>query len=196
MTVAEEMYEALGRFREDDTSGDLRKLTEALSGNLQLINDIVAETEDGRPGWASAMDLDLAPTSVLPWLAQFVGVTITPGMSDEEARQAIRTPDGFAVGTIAAIRSAAERTLTGTKRVVIHENTPDLGYLYVRTIASETPDPAATEAAIRSQKPWHVVLEYEATDGFSYIDLAAMFDTYDDLDAADLTYDEVSELTP
>jgi hypothetical protein len=190
------IYNSLGRYAQDDTNGHLHDFVGAIAADLDLINGIVGEGDQDQPTWTAAFDLDRAPGSTLPWLAQFVGATVTPAMTDEQARQAIRTPDGFAVGTVAAIRAAAERTLTGTKRVIIHERTPDLGSLYVRTLASETPDPALTEAAIRSQKPWHLVLEYEATSSISYIDLAEMFATYDDLTAADLTYDELSELEP
>lgn len=194
--ISQDIYEGLGRYATDDTTGHLADWMAAAGADLDLINLIVGEGENDEPTWTAAFDLDRAPTSVLAWLAQFVGAQITPAMTDEDARQAISAPDGFAVGKVTSIRSAAERTLTGTKRVVIRERTPDYGTLYVRTIASETPDPDLTEAAIRSQKPWHLVLDYEAATGISYIDLAEAFETYDDLAAADLTYDEVSELEP
>lgn len=194
--MIDQLYNGLGRFAEDDSTGQLRDFMEAIAGDLERVALIAGEGDNGQPNWTAAFDLDRAPPEILPWLAQFVGAEVTPAMSEADARSAIRTPDGFAVGTVAAIKAAAERTLTGTKRVIIGQRTPGPGDLYVRTIASETPNPAATEAAIRSQKPWHLVLDYAASTGLTYIDLAAEYDSYDELEAADLTYDELAEQLP
>lgn len=194
--MIDQLYNGLGRFAEDDSTGQLRDFMEAIAGDLERVALIAGEGDNGQPNWTAAFDLDRAPPEILPWLAQFVGAEVTPAMPEADARSAIRTPDGFAVGTVAAIKAAAERTLTGTKRVIIGQRTPGPGDLYVRTIASETPNPAATEAAIRSQKPWHLVLDYAASTGLTYIDLAAEYDSYDELEAADLTYDELAEQLP
>lgn len=195
--MIDSIYEALGRFREDDTSGHLHDFIEALGTDLDQIDSIVGEGENDEPTWTATFDLDRAPTSVLPWLAQFVGVQVTPSMSDTDVRAAIRLPAGYSVGTHPAILTGIQRMLTGTKRVVIRTRTPDAGTLYIRTLSSETPDPAAVQREIRNNlMPWHLTLDYQAVSGISYIDLAAMFTDYDDLAAADLTYDEVSELEP
>ena len=48
-------------------------------------------------------------------------------------------------------------------------DTPDYAYyLTVSTYRSQTPDPAATEAAIRAQKPGGIVLTYRSLDGQTY----------------------------
>lgn len=191
------IYKSLGRYAEDDRTGHLRGFIEAIAGDLEWFAAVLEEGDNGEPPWHTAFDPDRAPEQILPWLAQFVGVEVTPAMTALETRGAIKTPNGFSVGTIDAIRAGIQRTLTGTKRVVIRQRTPDATSIYIRTLLSETPDPAATEKLIRKKLiPWHLVLEYEAVSGVSYIDLAAMFEDYDALAAADLTYDEVSELTP
>lgn len=190
------VYKDLGRFAEDDLSGQLLQFLAAIGYDIDSVAAMVGEGDHGQRTWTAVFDLDRAPSAALPWLAQFVGATVTPAMSDADVRAAIRTPDGFAVGTVAAIRSAIERTLTGTKRVIIHERTPDEGHLYVRTILSETPDPVATETALRGQKPWHLVLDYDAADGLTYIDVDNDYANYAALEAADLTYDELAEQLP
>ena len=195
MSLADQIYEAMGPFAEDDQSGDLRKFIEALISPAEKVYEIVGESEQ-EFGWSIALDTDLCPAVVLPWLAQWEGVTLTPDMSVAEQRQAIKDREGAARGRVATIRARIERTLTGTKRVIIRERNPSPYSLYIRTIASETPDEDLTRAAILAQKPAGIVLDYDAAVGITYIDLAADYDTYDDLTASGLTYDELAEQLP
>lgn len=195
--MIDSLYSSMGRFAEDDRSGQLRRFIGAVAFDLDLIDQIVGEGENDEPTWTAAFDLDRAPAYTLKWLGQFVGVEVTPAMSEAEAREAIRMPTGYKVGTHEAIIAGIQRLLTGTKRVVIRPRTPGPEDLYIRTLASETPDPAAVLREIRENlMPWHLTLDYDAVSGISYIDLAAQFDDYDDLTAASLTYDEVTELEP
>lgn len=193
--IADSVYEGLGPHREDDVSGDLHAFVRALTAPLDEIYEIVGETAD-RVGWEVVFDPAACPVRCLPWLAQWVGVAVTPSMSEAEIRQAIAVPEGQSRGSRAAIESAIKRTLTGTKRVIIHERTPTATDLYIRTLTAETPDSSATLAAILLQLPAWLILDYAAAAGMTYIDVASEWSTYADLEAEGLTYDELESRLP
>lgn len=195
MSLADQIYEAMGPFADTDETGDLRGFIEALTAPAEQVNIIVGE-EEQEFGWSVALDPDLCPAKLLPWLAQWEGVELTPDMDEAARRQAIKDREGSARGRVATIRARIERTLTGTKRIIIRERNPSPYSLYIRTIASETPDENLTRAAILAQKPAGLVLNYEAATGITYIDLEADYETYNDLAAADLTYDALAEQLP
>jgi hypothetical protein len=67
--------------------------------------------------------------------------------------------------------------------------------ILVRTITGETPDEAATEAAVRREIPAWLVLTYEAVAGLTYAELSAEYATYADLEATGYTYAQLQELT-
>lgn len=140
----------------------------ALGVMFQDVEDLARDTPDG-PGWSGVVDLDRCPDAWLPWLAQFVGVTVVPGSTPAEMRARIASTDGFKRGTPAAIAGAAKATLTGNKTVYFRErdaSAPDPPYtLEVVTQTGETPDPAATLAAILAQKPAGLILNYRTVEG-------------------------------
>ncbi len=125
--------------------------------------DLVRDTDDV-PGWTSALSPADAPSWVLAWLAQFAGVRLTPGATEEQQREQITSPPAFERGTAAAMTAAARGTLTGTQQVRFYERNPGPYDLLVRTSTAETPDPAATLAALRSQKPAGLILTYIVSD--------------------------------
>lgn len=195
MTFAENLYESLGPFREDDETGDLDALVRALTGPMETLYSIVGE-QDQDVSWSAALDPDRCPVSVLPWLAQWAGVRLTASMTVAERRQAIKDREGTTRGRPETIRARVERTLTGTKRIIIRERTPGPYDLYIRTISTETPDATATERAIVEQKPAGIVLDYAAATGLTYIDVQSGFATYGDLAATGMSYGELSETLP
>lgn len=195
MTFANNIFGALGPFADDDASGDLEGLVEALVGPVETLYEIVGE-ENQEVSWSAALDPDRCPSSVLPWLAQWVGVRLDPDMTEAERRAAIKDREGTTRGRPATIRARVERTLTGTRRVIIRERTPGPYDLYIRTIGTETPDPAVTERAIIDQKPAGIRLDYAAATGITYIDLESDYATYGDIAATGMSYGELSETLP
>lgn len=195
MSLATQILESMGPFAEDDETGELRDFITNLTAGAERTYSIVGE-ESQEFGWSIALDPDLCPTAVLPWLAQWEGVTLTPDMTEPERRQAIKDREGAARGRPATIRARIERTLTGSKRVVIRERNPGPYSLYIRTIATETPSEDLTRAAILSQKPAGIVLDYEAATGITYIDLESTYATYADLEAEGMTYRELESMLP
>jgi len=198
--------------------GEAEKVVLDSAGNPVLGPDGEVVTRDV-PGWSLPFDLDRAqldpapeppdpeyppdertwtsPQGVLPWAAQFVGSTITPAMSVADAKTAIRTPDGFSRGLQRAVRAAGERTLTGTRRLIIQPRTPDDLTVYVRTLAVETPDVEVTRAVLRAQIPWWLRLNYvAAVRGLDYDDVALEWESFDALEATGITYGEIEEMLP
>jgi threonine dehydrogenase-like Zn-dependent dehydrogenase len=135
---------------------------------FQPVADVARDTPAG-PGWSAVLDLGRCPDAWLPWLAQFVGVTVIAGSTPNAMRERIASTDGFKRGTPEAIRGAAQATLTGNRTVTFRErdaNSPDPPYtLEVVTLTGETPNPAATRAAIVAQKPGGIVLNYRTVEG-------------------------------
>lgn len=178
-----------------DTTFPLRRFCEAWCAPLQPVHDLVRERDDG-PAWAVLFDADLCPAESLPYLAQYVGVVITPEMSEEQIRNEIREPTGWARGRAPAIKIAAQRTLTGTKRVIVRPRTPDVGNHYIRTFSTETPDEARTRAVLRAAVPAWEALDYEAVDAVTVEDVAAGWKTVLDLAGAFTSVADLADILP
>jgi hypothetical protein len=203
-SVAERVYAEVEPMTRHDAEQDwalLVYLGGLLNPTLQEVEDYAADTPT-RPGWAGIMTVDDAPTKALPWLAQFVGVQLEPGLSDADQRDRIRSTDGWKRGTRASIIGAAKQYLTGDKLVIIRERDPaacatEPAYgLTVITYASETPDSAKVLAAILAQKPAGIVLNYVVASGQDYESVFENFATYQALKNAYATYQGVATDTP
>lgn len=199
--AASELYEALEpAFTDGDEARGwttLQLCAALVSAGIDQVHFYVVDREDGTPGWGIVMDPDRAPAEVLPWLAQFDGAVLTPQMTELQKRRAIKTPEGFKRGTLEAIRAVAERRLTGGKRVLLDERSDgELGVdkpyqLRIRTLLSETPDPALTEEELRAeQKPIGIVLTYLAINGQTWGDLQLDHATWADAKADYATWEE------
>lgn len=196
--VWEQLFYSLGFHVDDDTDGSLQKFCEALCDPIQPVYDLVRERED-QAGWTIALDPENAPAFVLPWLAQFVGVTPQPGWSEQHLREEIKHPTGWGRGTTESIRIATRSTLTGENPlVIIHSRTPGPGHTYVRVLASDCPDPARTAAVVRAAVPAWNLLDFEAIEGVTFADVSAStkWTTWADLAAAFSTFQDLTEILP
>lgn len=169
-SFADDIYDALLplAWLDGQTGWHLALYCGAIGTMFQAVADVARDTPEG-PGWSAVMDLDRCPDAWLEWLAQFAGVTVIPGSTPAEMRERIARTDGFKRGTPDAIRAAAQATLTGNRIVVFRErdsSAPDPPYtLEVVTLTGETPNPAATRAAILAQKPGGIVLNFRTIEG-------------------------------
>lgn len=196
--AAEELYISLGPWsRADEAMGEsggwpLLIFCEAIAGRLQPLESLIRDTDDG-PGWSVVLDADRAPAEWLPWLGQFVGVTLRPSMSEEEQRTMIRTLPGTIRGTARAIESAAAQYLTGERRVYLIERHGSAYRLTVSMLDSEAPvaDRPRIEMAIREQKPAGIVLAVQYIEGGDYNTLRDTHTSYDDLLTIYGSYDEI-----
>jgi len=141
------------------------------------------------------VDPERAPFDRLPWLAAMAGVDID-GVPNADLRAWLADPDNYYRGNEQTIARRVGLTLTGSKSVTIEcPYGGDPMAILVRTITGETPDEAATEAAVRREIPAWLVLTYEAVAGLTYAELSAEYATYADLEATGYTYAQLQELT-
>jgi hypothetical protein len=168
----------------------------AIGALFQPVADVARDTEDG-PGWSAVLDLQRCPDAWLPWLAQFAGVTVPPGATPAQARTWIASTDGFKRGTPAALRAATQSTLTGGKTAVIQERLGGDAYaLGIYTLTSETPNPAATRAAILAQKPGGLTLDYTVGTSNTYQAVKVGYATYTAVKAAFTNYNRLAANLP
>lgn len=185
--LAERLYELAGPLAagDGDRGWPLLIMCDALAQPLRQLDQVVTDRED-LEGWRVALDVDAAPAWCLAWFAQFAGVRLRPGLTEAQQREWVRTGWGVNRGTVASIRASVQTTLTGTRAVQIYEREGGAYRLLVTTRTSETPDPAATEAALRAALPAGLVVtfetrpgqDYEKPAGWTYGDSLAAWPTY------------------
>lgn len=133
------------------------------------------------PGWAILFDVDNPDQTYagLRWMAQLVGETVPQQVPLDLARQQIHDQPHKRRGTRDSIVNNARVTLTGAQTVILRERDatvtpgePAYG-LTVITYTDQTPDPAATEAAIRAVLPAGIVLNYETLGGWDIAEMEA-----------------------
>jgi hypothetical protein len=81
------------------------------------------------PGWSQIMDINRCPTFALPWLAQFVGVHASTGLTRAQLVDKITNRSGFQRGTVAmlvnslvaSINTSASAPLTSNKVIVLEK---------------------------------------------------------------------------
>jgi hypothetical protein len=195
-TLTEELYEALGFYTTRDEEFDyplLRFCAAWVETLIDPVYEVVRDRDDGRPGWAILLDPDEAPVDSLFYLARYVGARLQPAWSEAQCRAEIKQPTTWRRGQTETMRTAIQATLTGTQRVVVRERTPEPHSLYVRTLASETPDEARTAAAVATSKVAGLLADYEPFDGYTLDDEEANFATLDAEEAVFTTLDEILE---
>jgi P2-related tail formation protein len=147
------------------------------------------------PGWGVLFDVDLCPTAYLPYLAQFVGVVVPTGADDATTRALIRAEAGTQRGTVASIRSAVQRNLTGTQSCFINERvrldgTPDAYAFVIVVRPSEVTSVAAITAAVDLVKPAGLVYWLVQSDSWTW---ASATHTWS---ADTMTWDQTASIQP
>lgn len=154
------------------------------------LHDIVRDTDAG-PGWSPVLDPARCPVWALPWLAQFAGVTLTPGAPEAQWREEITSPPAFERGTPGAIIDAAKRHLAAPRSVLLVERNETPWRDLVVTYEPETPDPATTERDVLAQEGAGRKIVYRADPGW---DIDQMEAAQTDLDALETTYSDLDAL--
>lgn len=193
------LYEAFGYMRDFDPDNGyaLQKICEAWCAPLQRPYDVVRYRADQPAPFAVLFDPDQCPAWLLPYAVQWVGVVPTQEMSEAQLREEFRQPAGWARGRPESIKTAIRRTLASTDAVVIlRSNTPEVGHHYIRTLLSETPDPARTEAVARAAVPAWEALSYEAIAGVTWEDIEAGWEDFDALTAAFTDFADLADILP
>ena len=167
--------------------GTLRALVDALA--LPVASQVSTVTDP-----AYSADEYTIPFDRLPWLAAMAGVDVST-VPDNRKRAVVADPDYRYRGSATAIRKRVGETLTGAKSVeIVCPLSGDPDAISVTTFASQTPDPAATEAAIRAEIPaWMEATIVTDAAGQSYANLAADYADYGTMTATSKTYGTLSQ---
>jgi hypothetical protein len=166
-------------------------LCEALAQALRQVAEIYDPPDPYPPG-APLIDVETCPDWALGWLAQVVGVSLPVGATPDQQRALIRDVSGWKRGTPAALRAIVAATLTGSRTVYFRErHLGDAYALEVVTYTAETPDPARSLAALRTQKPAGIVLSFRVmatwdweqvvVDNASWAAVDGRYDTWTEL---------------
>lgn len=201
---AERLYAQMEPYSADDATNDwaLLSFLGTQSALSEEIDEYASDGPNGEAGWSIVVDLDRAPTKALPWLGQFIGVSVDATLDDASQRQQIRDTGGWQRGSPGALAAAPLPYLTGSKTVVFRERDPAAcpsfpAYgLTVITYTSETPDSSKVLAALLTQKPAGIVLNYVVRSGQDYQSLYNNFATYQDIYNNYLTYQGVMDDAP
>ncbi|MCA1781809.1 MAG: phage tail protein [Dermatophilaceae bacterium] len=152
---------------DESTDWTLLLFLDSLLRQLDLVEQLSRDTDD-YPGWAKIVDIDTVPAEALGWLAQFIGVTLPTGLSEEAQRIRITEAAGWKRGSLSAIQGAARLSLTGTRRVDIFEQDGSPYHFRVRTYLSETPNPSQVVADVQALKPAGLTFEHEVQAGLMW----------------------------
>lgn len=144
---------------------------------MQELDDWVRDTPDG-PGWSILFDLPRTPAKALPWLSQFVGVSLPVGLSEADQRQYILDTPNWKRGTVEAMVGAAKPYLTGNKSVTVRERDGSPYRITINTRISETPDSFLVLTAMLTKKPGGIILNYNVIPGQDYLQLRTNWATY------------------
>jgi hypothetical protein len=139
-------------------SSDLAIYLQAIGLMFAQVESYAADQADGTPGWSIMLDIDNCPTEALPYLGQWVGARLPPGMTDAQSREWIRTNAREERGTPTAILNAASRWLTGTQIVQIAERQDGTGaanndWITIQVFTSQCPNLGAVLAELRKTIP-------------------------------------------
>jgi hypothetical protein len=174
----DELYEGVAplAYADADNGYALRTLCYAIGELFAQVELLARADAAGNDPWSVIMDVDRALGYMLPYLGQFVGQAIPVGTPDAVARDLIRSPSNQERGTLAKIVTDAKRTLTGTQYIRVIERDGSPWRLSVFTRTSETPDPAATDAAIQAVKPAGIVVNHVTSAGVVIDELTGTID--------------------
>lgn len=172
---------------------DLYDYLNAVGSMFAAVEALSADAENGE-GWSLALDPDLCPPEALPYLAQFVGERLPVGLAEPFQREWIKDEPNSVRGTVPSILRAAQRSLTGNRKVALLErggvNDPDL--VVVRTYASETPFPARVLHDLQDVMPADMTLDYRAIAGSTWGLVNANYASWGAVKADNATWADVA----
>jgi hypothetical protein len=144
-------------------SNDLNHYIGGIGEGFQEIEDLVATSFNGDPGWSPLMDVDRIPSKGLDWLGQFIGIRIDHDDTDEGMRQQIRAHDRWGRGTPLSIIGPASHWIPGDGKLYMSERNPNPWH--ITFIMVDQPGPTQTYGDL-----------YDVQE--SYHKLRAFYDTY------------------
>lgn len=195
--IAEDLRELWAPIMTPDL-GDYADALGAMFAHVELyaLDRVDELTGEEIPGWAILLDPDLCPLEALPYLARYVGEELPVGLSEAQQREWIKDNPSAFVGTNYAILRAAQRKLTGDRRVSITERLPTTDTVTVLTYTHQTPDPEGTRRDILEVVSMDTIVNYLVLDGQLWVHVKKNVPTWGAVKAEYATWaDAKSDLT-
>jgi hypothetical protein len=145
---------------------DLDAYTAAIAAMWAQTDLFLADPDNDVVDYQALVDVDLAPTWALPWLAQLVGERIPVGYTDTQARDWIRNSPKWIRGTPAGIWNAVKRVLLPGASMQMRErwnpntSTADPDWISILTWATQTPDQNLVLQVLRREVPADIMFGY------------------------------------
>jgi hypothetical protein len=133
--------------------------------NFEIIEKYARDSDDGKIGYSILVDATRVPDEAITWLGQFVGIQITQGLTPTQQKQQLVGLGNWKRGTVAALKAAPLPLLTGSQTVIVKERDTSPYHFQVMTLAAETPDSTKVLAALLTQKPAGLVMNYIVFSG-------------------------------
>jgi hypothetical protein len=133
--------------------------------NFEIVEEYARDTDDGKIGYSILVDATRVPDEAIPWLGQFVGITITQGLPPDQQKEQLIGLGNWKRGTVAALKAAPLPFLTGSQTVIVKERDTSPYHFEVITYADETTDSAKVLEALMSQKPAGLIMTYIVFSG-------------------------------
>ena len=122
-----------------------------------------------QPGWSQLLDPWRCPVLALPYLAQYVGVSLDRSLSEQGQREQVIAAAGMRRGRPASIVAAGKLWLNGSKTLTLVERYQGSAYaLKVHVHASEVIDSAKFMAAVTGAVPAGIVLTIDVGGTWNY----------------------------
>lgn len=186
----------------DETAGGwaLRAFVAAAAVGLDQAQEVLTmiDPDTSVTGTCELVNPAACPRPYLPWLGWLLGIN-TAALPDSDVRGAIQlAASAQRRGSIDAIRTAVQRTLTGGKdcRIYANQSGTDPYLITVITRTSETASVPTSLAAAWTEKPAGVNLTLTAVTGSTWADIAGHYATWNAVGAAFSTWNDVTAWTP
>jgi hypothetical protein len=187
VSIADDLVAAWGPWLTDDLEDYARAIGKMFEQVELYIDD--DPYGDGNGAWSILLDPDRSPyPDGLAYLAQWIGERIPPGTDEETARFWITDGPNQSRGTELAIARATQRSLTGTRLVLVFERQmpdgsedPNGDHFTVVTYDDQTPNPDLVWQDLLTVIPADMVCNYEHVPGQIYATLLELYPTYADV---------------
>lgn len=129
-------------FYDDALHGNaLSIFLQGLGDAFQVVEDYASDTDEDnpKPGYSLWLDLDRVPDEVLPYLAQYVGIQVTTGLTPDQIKEQIAALGAWGRGTLTAFKTAPKYLLRGAGTVQVTERDTSPYHMLVTVTKADLP---------------------------------------------------------
>lgn len=136
--LAQRIYNYLSAYTyADEANGwPLLRWATGWAGMVQDVYDTV-KTRNGKSGWSAVTDPDQAIAVTMPFLAQMLGIRLSPGETTEEWRNTIKDAAGLYAGTPSSIAGEVQKRAS-VRTVLIFERDTSNYHFSIGAFSQET----------------------------------------------------------